>query len=145
MKIEVRAPLDKMLVDVLVMKLQDYTLDDMISKDLVILFPFYLFRFSDYILEKCNQDEERLELIRSGYRRMSEHLKELADKEELSEFYRHTIIYLCNVVVENLAKPYENVVKGVQSVMGGIVIETDAKKILNDGIRQGKIEGKIEG
>jgi len=65
-------------------------------------------------------------------------------KGDLNEFYRHTIIYLCNVVVKNLARHYENIVKGVQSVMGGEVIETDAKKILNDGIRKGKIEGKRE-
>lgn len=58
--------------------------------------------------------------------------------------YKHIIIYLCNVVLENLARSYENVVKGVQEFMGGKVIETEAKKILNDGIRKGIIEGKRE-
>ncbi|MCD7956331.1 MAG: hypothetical protein LUG93_11405 [Lachnospiraceae bacterium] len=145
MQIEIKTPLDKALVDVLVMKLKDYTLDDMISRELLILFPFYLFRFSERTLRKCNEDEEQLEVIKSDYRRMREHMGQLTDKGELSEFYRHTIIYLCNFVAGNLARRYKNVVKGVQSVMGGQVIETDAKKILNDGIRKGKLEGRLEG
>ncbi|MCD7956080.1 MAG: hypothetical protein LUG93_10110 [Lachnospiraceae bacterium] len=144
MQIEIKAPLGEVLVDVLVMKLKDYTLDDMISRELLILFPFYLFRFSERTLKKCNQDEEQLEMIRSDYRRMQEHMTQLADKGDLNEFYRHTIIYLCNVVVENLARRYRKVVKGVQSVMGGQVIETDAKKILNQGRQEERVNTERE-
>ncbi|MCD7762800.1 MAG: hypothetical protein LUI14_06300 [Lachnospiraceae bacterium] len=132
MRIEAKAPTGVLPIDVLVMKLQDYTLDDMIEKDLLLLFPFYLFRFSDYILAKCDQDTERLEPVRNDYRRMREHLADLVDKGELSTFYRLTIINLSNIVVENLARNYVNVVKGVQAVMGGKVIETDVKKILKE-------------
>ncbi|MCD7956329.1 MAG: hypothetical protein LUG93_11395 [Lachnospiraceae bacterium] len=143
MQIEIKAPLGEVLVDVLVMKLKDYTLDDMISRELLILFPFYLFRFSDKTLEEYNEDEKQLEIIKSDYCRMQEHMTQLADKGELSEFYRLTIIYLCNYVARNLARRYKNVMKGVQSVMGGQVIETDAKKILNDGILKGKHEESV--
>ncbi|MCC8051327.1 MAG: hypothetical protein LIP10_11835 [Clostridiales bacterium] len=144
MKIKIEAPLGELMVDVLVMKLLDYTLEDMISKDLLILFPFYLFRYSNSRLAECDQDEEQLETIKADYRRMQEHLTRLADKGELSEFYRHTILYLCNVVLENLARPYENVVKGVQEVMGGKVIETEAKRILNQGRQEERINTERE-
>ena len=39
----------------------------------------------------------------------------------------------------NLAKKYENVKEGVKSVMGGQVLEYDAKTILNQGIEQANI------
>ncbi|MCD7716540.1 MAG: hypothetical protein LUI39_08835, partial [Lachnospiraceae bacterium] len=136
MKMKLEAPLGELLIDVLVMRLQDYTLEDMFRKDLLILFPFYLFRFSNSRLAECDQDEEQLETITSDYSRMQEHLTCLTDSGKLSEFERYTILFLCNKVVESLAGKYENVLKGVQSVMGGKVIETDAKKILN----QGKLE-----
>ena len=42
-------------------------------------------------------------------------------------------------VVINLAKKYENVKEGVKSVMGGQVLEYDAKTILNQGIEQANI------
>ncbi len=140
MRIESKAPTGVLPIDVLVMKLRDYTLDDMIEKDLLFLFPFYLFRFSDYILAKCDQDTERLEPVRNDYRRMREHLNRLAVAGGLNEFYKYTIINMCNVVVENLARKYPNVVKGVQSVMGGKVIETEAKRILNAGKQEGRLE-----
>ncbi len=144
MRIEAKAPTGVLPIDILVMKLRDYTLDDMIEKDLLFLFPFYLFRFSDYILAKCDQDTERLEPVRNDYRRMREHLARLVDAGELSAFYRYTIINLNNVVVENLARKYPNVVKGVQSVMGGKVIETEAKRILNAGKQEGRFENLLQ-
>ena len=42
-------------------------------------------------------------------------------------------------VVINLAKKYENVKEGVKSVMGGQVLEYEAKMILNCGIEQANI------
>lgn len=48
-------------------------------------------------------------------------------------------------VVEKITAKYENVRKEVTSVMGGKVLEYEAKTILQDGIRKGKAEGKAEG
>ena len=48
-------------------------------------------------------------------------------------------------VVEKITAKYENVRKEVTSVMGGKVLEYEAKTILQDGIRKGKAEGIAEG
>ena len=45
-------------------------------------------------------------------------------------------------VIEELAKNYENVQKGVGEVMGGPMIETEAKRILMRGRDEGRSEGK---
>ena len=43
-------------------------------------------------------------------------------------------------VVENIARKFENVREGVKSVMGGRVLEYEAKTILRQGIEEGKME-----
>jgi predicted transposase YdaD len=47
--------------------------------------------------------------------------------------------------LDNIAAKYANVRKEVTSVMGGKVLDYEAKDILQSGIRQGKIEGLLEG
>lgn len=48
-------------------------------------------------------------------------------------------------VVENLARKYENVREGVKSVMGGKVLEHEAKTILREGWKQGEDYGIKKG
>ena len=44
-------------------------------------------------------------------------------------------------MVKEIAQKYENVQKGVGDIMGGALIETEARTILNQGIKQGKTQG----
>ena len=46
---------------------------------------------------------------------------------------------------KEIAQKYENVQKGVGDIMGGALIETEARTILNQGIRQGMKQGKTQG
>ncbi|MCD7885637.1 MAG: hypothetical protein LUI87_18380 [Lachnospiraceae bacterium] len=145
MSIEFGAQTGIIPIDVLVMKLKDYTLDEMINKDLLILFPFYLFRFNKGMLKEYNQDPVLLESIVNDYARIREHLTQKVANGELDEYYRRTLIELCRIVAENLARHYKNIVKGVQSVMGGKAIETEAWTILNKGRQEGIAVGREEG
>lgn len=47
-------------------------------------------------------------------------------------------------VLENLAGKYQNVREGVKSVMGGKVLEYEAKTIKNEGITQGMIRAYVD-
>ena len=48
-------------------------------------------------------------------------------------------------VVDNIARKYERIKKGVDEIMGGKVIETEAKKMYNKGILIGEENGRNEG
>ena len=50
---------------------------------------------------------------------------------------RCTIIDMSNKVLEHIAKKYDAVRKGVKSVMGGKVLEYEAKTIRNEGLEEG--------
>ena len=47
-------------------------------------------------------------------------------------------------MIKEIAQKYENVQKGVGDIMGGALIETEARTILNQGIKQGKTQGISE-
>jgi flagellar biosynthesis/type III secretory pathway protein FliH len=48
-------------------------------------------------------------------------------------------------VLENIAKSYENIRKGVGTVMGGKILDYEAKRIRNEGINEGFNKGINEG
>ncbi len=56
-----------------------------------------------------------------------------------------TVDEMAGKVVENIARKFENVREGVKSVMGGRVLEYEAKTILRQGIEEGIKEGIKEG
>lgn len=84
--------------------------------------------------------------INAGYAEDSNGHAERNDREKgtISEYTRCTIIDMSNKVLEHIAKKYHAVREGVKSVMGGKVLEYEAKTIKREGIKEGIKEG-IEG
>ena len=66
-----------------------------------------------------------------------EQLEKLADEEKISELEKRTIIELSKRVVDNIAAKYRKISERVDQIMGGKVIETEAKRIYNRGVKQG--------
>lgn len=85
--------------------------------------------------------------INAGYAEDSNGHAERNDREKgtISEYTRCTIIDMSNKVLEHIAKKYHAVREGVKSVMGGKVLEYEAKTIKREGIKEGLEEGLKEG
>ena len=64
---------------------------------------------------------------------------------EISEYMKCTISDMSNKVLEHIAVKYDSVKKGVQSVMGGKVLEYEAKAIRNEGLEEGMEKGMEKG
>ena len=139
MKIEIKTPGGMNSFDVLVMKAQKYSIDDIFEKRLLFLIPFYIFthesRFKEY-----NLDEDKLEELKAEYIEIIRRLDSLLEDGSVSAYTRKTIVEMSGKVVNNLAQKYEYVKEGVKSVMGGKVLEYEAKQILNEGKNEGRIE-----
>lgn len=71
-------------------------------------------------------------------------LERLLERGAISAYTRCTIIDMTNKVLEHIAAGYEAVREGVGAVMGGKVLEYEAKTIKREGIEQG-IEQGIKG
>ena len=144
MTVRIKTPGGEISYQVLVMKTQQYTLDEIFEKKLLFLIPFYIFTHESRFEEYENNAEKR-ELLRSEVMEIMEKLEQMAFAGEISEYEKCTLVDMSRKIVEKITAKYENVRKEMTSIMGGKVLEYEAKTILQSGIRQGKIEGKIEG
>ncbi|MCI9486775.1 MAG: hypothetical protein HFI64_07320 [Lachnospiraceae bacterium] len=141
MKYVIVTPGGTVQYDVPIMKVQTYSLDDIFDKKLLLLIPFYIFshekRFPEY-----NDNEEKLSELKAEYHTILDRLDEMERLGVIGAFDKRTIIELSNDVVKEIAQKYENVQKGVGDIMGGALIETEARTILNQGKNQGRDETK---
>ena len=67
MKVRIIVPGDSAEYTVPVIKMADYTADDIFRKKLYMLIPFYIFNFEKQF-EAINQDEEKLKEVVKEYR-----------------------------------------------------------------------------
>ena len=79
------------------------------------------------------------------YEEIVEKLNECARAQVIDEYTKVTIIDMSKKVLEHLAKKYSNVIEGVGAIMGGKILDYEAKDILNRGRAEGHAEGQREG
>ena len=141
MRYVIKTPGGTVEYDVPIMKVQEYTLEDIFSKGLLLLIPFYIFshekNFKVY-------NEQRLADLKEEYQNILERLDKLEQEGIIGAFDKRTIIELSGDVIEEIAQKYENVQKGIGGMMSGALIETEARAILNKGIDKGIDKTKKE-
>ncbi len=141
MKYVIVTPGGTVQYDVPLMKVQTYSLDDIFEKNLLLLIPFYIFSHEKSFPE-YNDNEQKLEELKGEYHEILKRLDELERQKVIGAFDKRTIIELSNDVIREIAQKYENVQKGVGEIMGGALIETEARTILNQGKSEGISETK---
>ena len=135
MKYVIVTPGGTVKYDIPLMKVQNYTLDDIFEKRLLLLIPFYIFSHEKNFPE-YNSNEQKLEKLKSEYRYILERLDELEQQGVIGAFDKRTIIELSSDVVKEIAQKYGNVQKGVGDIMGGALVETSARKLKNEAKRE---------
>ena len=139
MKYVIITPGGTVLYDVPIMKVQTYSLDDIFEKRLLMLIPFYIFSHEKGFPE-YNSNEQKLAELKAEYQEILKRLDELEQQGVIGAFDKRTIIELSGDVIKEIAQKYENVQKGVGDIMGGALIETEARTILNRGKDEAKKE-----
>ena len=127
--------------DIQVMKSQQYTLKEIFEKNLLLLIPFYIFSH-EKLFEEYEKDPTKLRSLQEEYGQIKNKLEELLNQEVISEYTKCTIIDMSNKVLEHIAVKYSSVKEGVKAVMGGKVLEYEAKTIKREGIEQGIEQGE---
>ncbi len=144
MKIEMTTPGGTVSFDIPVMKAQRYGIDEIFEKNLLFLIPFYIFSHENRF-EEYNSDKDKLEILKAEYADIMARLDQLLENGSISAYTRKIIMEMSDKVLVNIAQRYEHVREGVKSVMGGKVLEHEAKTILREGWKQGHEEGRREG
>ena len=87
------------------------------------------------------RDAEKLGELQEEYAQIRSMLEELAESGEISEYVKCTIMDMTDKVPEHIAAKYRAVREGVKAVMGGKVLEYEAKTIKREGMAQGRENG----
>ena len=144
MKINVVTPGGKTSYTVPIIKVQQYSLDELFEKKLLFFLPFYIFGH-EKDLPECDADKAKLEQLKATYRHIRSRLDDLQRAGAIDDFVKNAICSMSNHVMALIAQKYENVRRGVEPIMGGKIIEYEAKTIMNKGIEQGIEQGIAQG
>lgn len=89
--------------DVPIMKVQEYSLEDIFLKNLLLLIPFYIFSY-EKDFKVYNSNEQKLEELRAEYQDILRRLDELEQEGMIGAFDKRTIIELSRDVIKEIAK-----------------------------------------
>ncbi len=81
--------------------------------------------------------------LEAEYKEILERLNALEDQGAIGTFEKRTIIELYRDVIKEIAQKYENIQKGVGGIMGGALIETEARMLRDEGRHEGRQEGMV--
>jgi len=144
MTVMIRTPGGEVSYAVPVLKVRQYTVEEIFEKKLYFLIPFHIFVYEKSFKE-LEENSEKLAKLEEEYTAIVNRLEEDRKNGDLNEYEKVTILEMSDTVIKHLAAKYEKVRKGVGESMGGKVLEYEAKDILNRGRAEGRDEGRREG
>ena len=128
-----------------VIKMQDYSFDDIIEKKLFLLLPFIFFNYENQ-LKKISENKDGKRNIQSIYKAIINKLKNPteADDDGITAYEASILYEAMQVVFDALAEKHE-VKKEVAEIMGGEILVFSADKYFDAGKAEGIVEGKAKG
>lgn len=118
-----------------VVKVQEYTKEDIFQKDLVAFLPYYIMRYEKE-LPSINNDKEQLQALLLEYEEIRDALSAELQENHDSALYIDLIKLILRISDYFLASE-EEVKKGVADVMGGTVLQLESERLLAEGIAEG--------
>ena len=124
-------------------QVRKYSLKDLSSKNLYLLFPFYLIRYEHAI----NNTPTKFELIENEAHKVYDYLTDAYKNNSINLTEYGNILMLCRDVVSALCKDKENTENKERLInaMGNEVLLTLEERGILKGIEKGREEGRAEG
>lgn len=135
LEIEMITPGGTVSFDIPSMKLASYNLGSIFEKDLYFLIPFFLFNREKTFAE-CETDQAKLKELLEEVSRLIHRLDHAMEEDHLSAYQRCIILDMAKLVSEALTVKYRKVKEGVEKIMRGRVIETEASRIYREGAKE---------
>ena len=125
-----------------VIKAQNFTLDEMFEKNLLMLLPFYIMRYEKQFPRMEGDAELRARFL-AEVKNLSERLEGAIRPEEKALVYPD-LLQLITDVAEYELKTYQETLKGVKEIMGGKILPLPSDSI-REAWRQGVEQGMERG
>jgi hypothetical protein len=140
LKIRIVTPDGDVSYTVPVIKMSDYKIEDIFKKNLLFLIPFYIFTYENEFKD-IESNGERLRKLKETYADIRKTLDDMCVSGGLDEYTKCTLCEMTEKVINSIALNFQNIKKEVNEVMGGQILEYEAKNILNQGISEGISQG----
>lgn len=121
-------------------KISDYTKEEILRKDLLMLLPFYIMRYEKEA-EELEKDSEKLQVLLREYEEIRFHLERELLQEGQSCLYADLIVLIMKIV-DYIFRGRKEVRKGMGDIMGGKVLELESERLMNEGRQRGIAEGR---
>ena len=144
-KMKLNTPENEVGYQIPLIKLKDYSLDMIFEKHLFILLPFWIFTYESRLAE-CEKDEEQRSNLKEDFRTIMKRLQQNCENGIINEYTKCMIVDMSKKVVRNLlGDKFPKVRKEVEAMMGGKVLDFEAKRIKDQAIKEGLEEGRTKG
>ena len=137
------------MYNVPVLRLKDYSIDEIFEKNLLILLPYYIINYEKE-LSKIAQDEQKTKRLLEEYEEIVRRLENAAKNSDIGVF--RDLARMMRRVVEYLLRKEPVLRERMSETMGGKVLRLPSDELreakaagLADGRREGRREGKAEG
>ena len=124
-----------------VLKLRDYTVDEIFEKNLLILLPYYIINYEKKI-SAIAKDEVRIRVLIQEYREIVEQLAEATKNDEPGIF--QDILQMMRELIRYLLRKQPELRERMGDVMGGKVLPLPSDKLREEreaGLQQGISRG----
>ena len=140
--ITVRYPGGAVEYPIPVLRIKDYTLEELFQKRLLLLLPFYAFHFSEEFAE-MDGSLERMEELKETMREIHSRLAETGYLDTAQKGY---MMGLVRRVLEKLTLSYGNIRKEMEEIMGGYIIRIpEVDDVLDEAEERGLQRGMERG
>ncbi len=139
MEITIKTPGGEVSYKVPVIKME-YSIDEIFEKKLLFLIPFYIFIYEKEFPEMEN-GSINLKKAEEEFITITKTLDYMCLNGEITEYTKCMLSDMTKIVIENITAKYEKIKEGLGGIMGGKVLEYEAKTILRTGIEQGMERG----
>ena len=143
LKICIRAARKELKYGIPILKVKNYTLEDIFERRLWMLIPFYIFRYEKEF-PQIDGNQKQLYRLRQEYERVAKMLDQECQSGRMKPITCGALCEMASNVVEKLASKYDNVEKEVTEVMGGKVLNYRSKEIYLEGCAFGRKESIIQ-
>lgn len=119
-----------------VIRIEWYSIKEILEKDLIMLLPFYIMRY-EKMKYQLENDEVLREKLFQEYKMIAEYLERKFLNNGLEKEFRD-VRELISKIVEYSFSESKNVRKGLGEIMGGQVLELESDRLIKKGEARGK-------
>ena len=133
----------QILYRVPILRAQNYTVDSIFEKRLLILLPYHILRYESF-LKNSGSNAKKLEQLLTDYQKINDALEQCTNDKK-STLYIDMIALIEEIADYIIPKDNENVRERLGDIMGGKILKLESERLLEKGQLLGEAKGRAAG